>query len=346
MRLPVHVLTGFLGSGKTTLLNRLIAQPGFSSTAVIVNEFGAIGLDHLLVESSADNVVLLDSGCLCCTLGASLQETLADLARRRHRRDIPAFERVVIETTGLADPAPILNTLLGHSLVTDHYRLASTLVTVDSQHAIVELDTQPEPAKQIALADAIVLTKLDVGPADPALADRIAALNPFAPRVDARNIGGVMDTLVGTAARVATAPAARASPVGASEGVSWSHAEAVHASDVHSHCFVLEQPPTWAGIAAWWHVASEAFGNRLLRCKGIVSIRESGQIVVLQTVQGVFHAPERLAEWPDGDLRSRLVCITRGVSADDLRRSLLALDLPEGTPPQLSLADLESKELS
>ena len=138
-RLPVSLLTGFLGSGKTLLLNHLLGQPRFANTAVIVNEFGEIGLDHVLVQPGTDNVVLLEAGCLCCTIADSLHETLADLHFRRVRGELPPFERVLIETTGLADPAPILNTLLGHKLVTDVYRLDAVVVTVDAMHSAAQL---------------------------------------------------------------------------------------------------------------------------------------------------------------------------------------------------------------
>ena len=161
---PVFLLSGFLGSGKTTLLNRLLEHPAFTNTAVIVNEFGEIGLDHLLIAQSSDNVVLLEGGCLCCTIADSLHETLADLNFRKVRGEIPAFERVIIETTGLADPAPILNTLLGHRLVTDHYRLEAVIVAVDALHALANISDAPEVALQIAVADRLIITKCDIAP--------------------------------------------------------------------------------------------------------------------------------------------------------------------------------------
>src|SRR6185436_10551987 len=179
-RVPVSLLTGFLGSGKTTLLNTLLKAPEFANTAVIVNEFGAIGLDHYLVEKGSDNVVLLEAGCLCCTIADSLDETLADLHSRKVRGVIPPFARVIIETTGLADPAPILNTLLGHRLVTDYYRLDAVIVTVDAQHALAEMTAQQEVVKQIAVADRLVVTKLDVAPAASDLFARLEQLNPRA----------------------------------------------------------------------------------------------------------------------------------------------------------------------
>ena len=181
--IPIHLLTGFLGSGKTTLLNALLKSPAFANTAVIVNEFGEIGLDHFLIEQSQDNVVLLDAGCLCCTISESLHETLAELHAKRVRGEVPPFERVIVETTGLADPGPILNTLLGHRLVTAHYRLEAAIVTVDTQHVSALIDEQPEVARQIAVADRLVLTKTDLADDTEAIRSRLRALNAWAPLV-------------------------------------------------------------------------------------------------------------------------------------------------------------------
>ena len=341
-RVPVSLLTGFLGSGKTTLLNTLLKAPEFANTAVIVNEFGAIGLDHYLVEKGSDNVVLLEAGCLCCTIADSLDETLADLHSRKVRGVIPPFARVIIETTGLADPAPILNTLLGHRLVTDYYRLDAVIVTVDAQHALAEMTAQQEVVKQIAVADRLVVTKLDVAPAASDLFARLEQLNPRAEIVESRH---------GDAALAAFASLERhrvavdVAPHDATHhGHAHHHAEANdvnrHDARVRAHCFVIDEPISWAGIAAWWRIVSGAFGDRLLRTKGIVRIADSDEIVFLQGVQRVFHRPERLAGWPDTDHRSRLVCITRDVDESELRATLPALALPPGSDPHVSLAQL------
>ena len=339
-KLPVVLLSGFLGSGKTLLLNALLKAPAFANTAVIVNEFGEIGLDHALVQSSTDNVVLLEAGCLCCTIADSLHETLADLYARRVRADVPPFERVVIETTGLADPAPILNTLLGHRLVTDHYRLDAVVITVDAMHVLEELERQREVAKQIAVADRIVITKTDLARrADvERVRDRVAALNPHAP---------VYESTLGSAALQAFAPlgeqAARALPA---EPHTHGHADDVNRHDEHvrAHCFVLDGPVSWSGMTAWCRIVVDELGDRLLRCKGLVEIADSGEIVFVQGVQRVFHTPERLPGWPDADHRSRLVCITRDVSEAELRRTLPALRLPAGSDPNVRLQDLSIAE--
>ena len=338
---PVFVLSGFLGSGKTTLLNALLKEPAFANTAVIVNEFGEIGLDHLLIARGSDNVVLLDAGCLCCTIAESLHETLADLNFRKVRGEIPPFERVIIETTGLAVPGPILNTLLGHRLVTDHYRLEAVVVAVDAQHALANLDVAPEVALQIAVADRLVITKRDLVPMQDALVARLDAINPHAARFDAHD-AGALTALFGPGERY------RLPHRFVDAGVRAANRRGLHvdaANRVRADAFVLPHPTTWSGIAAWWGVASTEFGDRLLRCKGLLEIAETGEIVFVQGVQRIFHAPERLSGWPDADHRSRLVCITRDVDAAELRRTLRAFDAPAGTLPAMKLSDFPLENL-
>jgi G3E family GTPase len=333
-RIPVHVVSGFLGSGKTTLLNRLLRRPEFAATAVIVNEFGEIGLDHLLIERASDNVVLLDSGCLCCTIVDSLHETLAQLHYKRVRGDVPPFEQVVVETTGLAEPGPILNVILGHPLVRDEFRLARLLVTVDALHAPQGVHHHPEVARQIALADALIVTKLDLVANATEVDALIDALNPAAQRFDARDPDAFVRAFQGPS----RAPLSGASGAGNARG--HGHEHRPHALDVRSHAFVLERPPTWAGVAAWWRLVRDHFGDRLLRCKGLLEIADTGEIVFVQAVQRVFHTPERLPGWPDDDHRSRLVCITAGVDDAELRASLEALSVEAGENPSLRMQDL------
>src|SRR5438874_1140298 len=186
-RIPVTVLTGFLGSGKTTVLNHVLKQPGMAATAVIVNEFGEIGLDHLLVESATEDVVLLNSGCLCCTVRGDIVNTLTDLFVNRVKGRVPYFTRAVIETTGLADPAPVLHALISDPIVAERYMIDGVVTTVDAVNGAATLDRQPEAVKQAAVADRLIVTKADL--AEPevlaALEARLAALNPGAPRLRA-----------------------------------------------------------------------------------------------------------------------------------------------------------------
>jgi G3E family GTPase len=316
----------------------MLRAPGFANTAVIVNEFGEIGLDHVLIESATDNVVLLEAGCLCCTIADSLHETLADLNYRRVRGEVPPFERVVVETTGLADPAPILNTLLGHKLVTDHYELELVVVTADALHIEGELEQHREAVKQIAVADRLVVTKCDAAPREriESVRTRLRAINPSAELVESRDGSGALAAFRPLENRLAV----RTFDAGGNSAHPHSHDVNRHDARVRAHCFVLDAPVSWSGLAAWSRVVVEALGERLLRCKGLVKIADSGEVVFVQGVQRVFHAPQRLAGWPDADHRSRLVCITRDAEEAELRRTLAALKLEAGADPNIRLADL------
>ena len=202
---PVHLLTGYLGSGKTTLLSRLLRQPALADSAVVINELGEVGLDHVLVDrGSEDDVVLLDSGCLCCALGNSLQETLESLHYRRERGELPAFARVVVETTGVADPGPIAATLGLDTAIARHYRLGSIVTVVDAVHGMSHLDRFPEARRQVAMADRLIVTKGDVADAGAMtqLAARLASLNPHALQIAAiaGDVGAhdvLVDVLIG-----------------------------------------------------------------------------------------------------------------------------------------------------
>jgi G3E family GTPase len=320
---PVSVITGFLGSGKTTLLASLLRDPALARTAVIVNEFGAVGLDHLLVETSDEEIVSLDSGCVCCTVRGDLVRTAGDLLARRASGAVAPFERIVIETTGLADPAPILQALMTDPALADALRLESVIATVDAAAGAATLDAHPESVKQAALADRIVVTKTDLSdPAATGLAERLHALNPTAPKMTAvhgavdanRLFGGLYD------------PAARGPDV-----LRWLGAEtAVHGRhDDGITCFCLRRsaPLRAITLTLFLQVLAEHCGARLLRLKGLVDVRESpGRPSVIHGVQHVFHPPAWLDAWPDGDHTTRIVVIALGLDQHWLEDLLDALD--------------------
>lgn len=323
--IPVTLLTGYLGSGKTTRLNAILKDSRFADAAVIVNELGDIGLDHLLVAKSEDNIVLLNSGCLCCSVLHTFKDTLADLIERRGRGDIPPFARVFIETTGLADPAPILQCLLRDSFVSHFYRLDQVVTTVDAVLGEATLVKHAEAAKQIAVADTIIVTKTDLtGDAcPPGLAARLRALNPAA-KVTLVSPGAVPD--FGRAAECREVPATDPSDHG-------------HDHAIRAQSFIIDHPVNWSGLAGWMDLVREVFGDSMLRCKGLIEIAETGKPVLVQGVQKVFSPPERLSAWPSDDHRSRLVCITHHVDPQVLTDSLAALRAEPGTFRPAALAD-------
>ncbi|SOE01583.1 CobW family GTP-binding protein [Caenispirillum bisanense] len=340
--LPVTILTGFLGSGKTTLLNRLLQRPELSDTAVLINEFGEIGLDHLLVREIQDDIVLLNSGCLCCTVRGDLVTALRDLFLKRVRGEVD-FRRLMIETTGLADPAPILHTLMTDPLIGARYRLDGIATTVDALHALAQFDAQPESVKQAAVADRIVITKADLVDADTlaALHARLDGLNPAAPRIVADH-GAVepadlleaglfkADSKIPAVADWLRAEAYETAhdQHGHGHGHDHHHHDHGHAHshdrhhDVNRHgdrisafCLTLDEPVDWQHLVEALEMIIAAKGENLLRVKGILNVAGQEAPVAVHGVQHVFHPPATLPGWPEGsDRRSRLVFITRDLS--------------------------------
>jgi G3E family GTPase len=312
----VTVLTGFLGAGKTTLLNRLIRHPSLVDTAVIINEFGEIGIDHLLVERADEGVVLLSSGCLCCTIRGELADTLADLAARREAGAVPAFRRVVIETTGLADPAPILQTLMSHPALAPLYRLAGVVTLVDAVNGAATLDAHFESVKQVAVADRIVLSKADLAADRPALerlGGRLRALNPAAPIIPAADAdpGELL------------APGLFDRRSSSSDVERWLQADAYgdphrhhdvnrHGAGIQAFSLTTQKAISPARLDAFLDLVRTLHGEALLRLKAIVKLTDDpSRPVVLHGVQHVLHAVARLPAWPGADTRSRLVFIVR-----------------------------------
>jgi len=347
-RLPVSILTGFLGSGKTTLLNHLVKQPEAEGVLVIVNEFGEIGLDHLLVEAVSDEMVLINAGCLCCTVRNDLQETLMKQALAAEQGKIPTFNRVVIETTGLADPAPILHTLMADLYVSGRYRMDGVITTVDAVNGARTLDAQFESVKQAAVADRLVLTKSDLADAVgmAALRERLERLNPGAPVIVAEQgriaPGQLFDAgLFKAEAKSADVQAwLKAEEVAAREEAAhrgWHHRhDHDHRHDVNRHgdhiqayCLTLDEPIESHAFEEWINMAMMLKGPNLLRVKGIVNVQEFEGPVVIHGVQHVFHPPVMLEQWPCDDQRTRLVFIVSGVGKSFLEELLHSFTGPD-----------------
>lgn len=312
-RLPVALVTGFLGSGKTTLLSRLLGRPELGETAVIVNELGEVAIDHHLLRRVDERTVLLANGCLCCTLRGDLADELRDLLSRRTRGEIPPFRRVLVETTGLADPAPILNTLLAEPVVRHHFEPGAVLATVDAVNGLGQLERERETVKQVVVADRLVVTKTDVADRDEVarLEERLRALNPAAELLEV-SFGEVEPAVLLAAGngdprelRIPEGPA--------------------HGGDLQPFVLFLERPVDWTAFGIWLTMLLQARGNDVLRVKGLLDVGGPGP-VVLNGVQHVVYPPEHLEAWPDEDRRSRIVFIARGIARRDVEESLAAFD--------------------
>jgi G3E family GTPase len=305
VKIPVALVTGFLGSGKTTLVSRLLANPELGETAVIVNELGEVGIDHHLVRRVDERTVLLRSGCVCCALRGDLVEELRDLVARRDAGEIPAFRRVVVETTGLADPAPIVYTLLSEPLVKHHFELETVVTTVDAQHGLRE----PESVRQAAAADTLVVTKGDLADPGPVV-ERLASLNPAAAVLTAEF--GDVDP-----ARLF----ARRAPAGTVPSTEVSQDR----HEIHAVTFAFDEQLDWTAFGIWLTMLLQARGDEILRVKGLLNVG-GDRPLLLNGVQHVVHPPEHLAEWPDDDRRTRLVFIGRGFAREELEASLRAFN--------------------
>ncbi len=313
--IPVSIITGFLGSGKTTLLNRLLKRPEMNRVAVVVNELGEIGVDNDLIEVSSEQMMLLNNGCLCCVLRGDLQETLRDLFIKRRNGEIIDFDRVVIETTGLADPAPVMQTLITDALLLEQYRLDCVVTLVDAVNAPGQLVQFTEPVKQVALADRLVVTKSDlVGEKQlAALTARLRELNPKAPLKVALNGEVELSFLVDVGLRRANARLEEVERwLGADEEDEHGH---VHRHDATVQNFVLrfDRPMPWEAFTQCLEVLTALRGPDLLRVKGLVNVAGKAGPMVVQGVQHLFHPPLELTAWPSADRTTRLVFITRGI---------------------------------
>jgi G3E family GTPase len=306
----VSVLTGFLGSGKTTLLSHLLRQPELSRAAVIINEFGEIGLDHELVETSDDTVVALTTGCLCCKVRSDLTETLHDLVRRRDSGALPRlFDHIVIETSGLADPAPILHALMTDASLAERLTLGSVVTTVDAVAGEGTLEREGVSRKQVAVADRIVLSKLDLADGDAAaLSRRIAALNPGAPILRAAK-GKLAAADLFAQSRRSAGP-----EIDAWLGDAPAHGHEHHDAEITTFALLRAAPIRAIALTLFLEALAEHCGADLLRLKGIVNVAECPERpAVIHGVQHVFHAPVWLGRWPSAERSSRMVFITRRI---------------------------------
>jgi G3E family GTPase len=336
-KLPVTLITGFLGSGKTTLLRRLLRDPGMNRAAVIVNEFGEVGIDHELLAASSEQMTLLPNGCLCCSVRTDLQETLRELFIKRRAGEVIDFDRVFIETTGLADPVPVLHTLQTDSMLAAQYRLDCVVTLVDAVNGAGNLDSAPEAAKQAAVADRVIITKSDIAApgAVAALEARLQEMNPYAARAVAVN--GEVDIAF---LRDVGPRSARATPKEL-EGWLAASGEAradgaylgerlrsgAHDASIKSFCLWFDRPFTWDSFAAAVQVLTSLRGPDLLRVKGLVNVEGERGPVLVQGAQHLFHPPVTLDAWPGEERRSRLVFVTRNLP----RASVEALFAAVGT---------------
>jgi G3E family GTPase len=315
---PISILTGFLGAGKTTLLNGLLMDPLLTNAAVIVNEFGEIGIDHLLIASAGEGVVELSSGCLCCTLRSELGDTIRDLFQRREAGTLKAFDRIVVETTGLADPAPVLHILMSDPELLARCRLEGVITTVDAVNGMTTLDAHAEAVKQVAVADRVVLTKVDLLEGTTgedmlfAIIGRLRKLAPGARLLTTHRNEATAARLLNTGLYN---PATKSADVRGwlnAESYGHDHDHAHHSDGIRAFSFAEDRAVSPLGLELFLDLVRSFHGPNMLRMKAIVKVSDAPEKpMVLHGVQHVFHPPARLPAWPDGDHRSRLVFIVK-----------------------------------
>jgi G3E family GTPase len=318
---PITILTGFLGSGKTTVLNHLLWQPGMEETIAIINEFGEVGIDHLLIETATERFALLDNGCICCTVRGDLVDTLGAIVARREAGELGDFSRVLLETTGLADPAPVLHTLMASAEIAALYRIDGVVVTVDAVNGEATLSKYAEAVKQVGVADRLLITKTDIAgePQIEGLLARLSAINPtadvFAVRDGNVDPGAVLGLGLFDPATHSADVVAWFERVGVASAGAHDHHVHHHHGDVRSFSLLIEGPVEWGPFAQWLDYVASLRGEDLLRFKGIIDVAgKPDHPVVVHGVQHVFHPPRDLDHWPIGERHTRLVFIVRDIS--------------------------------
>lgn len=330
--IPVGVLTGFLGSGKTTVLRRILEAEEFGDSAVLINEFGEVGLDHILVGEIAPDVVLLNSGCLCCTLRGELRDALSSLLTRRTRGEIPPFTRIIVETTGIAQPSLILSTVFADPQIRHHYTVGDVVTTVDAVHAAVQSQSEAVWLEQVASADDILITKTDCidDAARQKITDLVEAVNPTARRLypDSAEVLG----LFSGRSRDGDGETAKRKRLSALSLVAQGADHKPHYTSVATIRLRTDKAIDWEAFGVWLSMLLHAHGANILRVKGLLFIEESDGPVVIQGVQHVIHPPEHLSSWKGLDRATDLVFILRGLDPESIRRSFEAfvLTAPSG----------------
>jgi len=324
---PIIVVTGFLGSGKTTLLRHVLAEQPSQGTAVLVNEFGEVGLDHHLVRRLDEQTILLNNGCVCCSVRDDLVQALRSLLDQDQRGIIARIDRLIVETTGLADPAPILFTIETDPMLRHHFRVERVVVTVDAMNGQRHLDRHAVSLKQVAVADDMIITKTDLAPPETVttLVARLRLLNPTA-QLTTAVLGEVEPERI-------LAP--RQNDVSARQlpAVTTMPPDGQHIGETRSVALTFEQPLDWAAFSVWLSMLLYAHGEDVLRVKGLLNVGEAGP-VVLNGVQHIIHAPEHLPQWPSADRRSHLILILQGIEPQQIVTSLQAFQHLLGAQPR------------
>lgn len=326
--IPVNLLTGFLGSGKTTLLNHMLRSAAFSDCAVLINEFGSVGVDHHLIGAIQGDVVLLRSGCICCTVRGDLASAILSLHAQREAGSIPAFKRLVIETSGLADPTPVLATLMHERVIRHQYRVGNVITTVDAVNAASQLAQFPQAIKQIAVADRMVMTKTDLVDVAHvrALQARLSRINGAPTVLQSLHRPPSAQQLLGEDVfdiKTKSAEVARwlqSAPLGPHRTLAGAGSGS-HVDNICSLVLALDQQLDWHVFGVWLTLLLHAHGDRVLRVKGLLDVLGCDTPVVIHGVQHLVHPPVHLSGWPDGPRRSQLVFIARGMDQATIQNS-------------------------